>query len=126
LPPNAFLAISATPYETASYAAFVDGDYHLTDHLKLLAGARYSKETQTVTETYAFGLQVGSMTIPLFAECADLTTKLDFDSFTPRGGLQYDFSATKNAFFTVFRGFRAGEIRMYGTLTIRRRSPTTS
>jgi len=110
LPPNAFLAISATPYETTSYAAFVDGDYHLTEHLKLLAGARYSKESQTVTETNAFGLQVGSMTIPLFAECADLTTKLDFDSFTPRGGLQYDFNASKNAFFTVSRGFRAGGV----------------
>jgi iron complex outermembrane recepter protein len=110
LPPNAFLAISATPYETTSYAAFVDGDYHLTDHLKILAGARYSKESQTVTETNAFGLQVGSTSIPLFAECADLTTKLDFDSFTPRGGLQYDFNAEKNAFFTVSRGFRAGGV----------------
>lgn len=110
LPPNAFLAISASPYETNSYAAFVDGAYHLTDHLKLLAGARYSKESQTVTETNAFGLLVGSMTIPLFAECADLRTKLDFDSFTPRGGLQYDFNAEKNAFFTVSRGFRAGGV----------------
>jgi iron complex outermembrane recepter protein len=110
LPPNAFLAISASPYETNSYAAFVDGDYHLTDHLKLIAGARYSKESQTVTETNAFGLQAGSTTIPLFAECADLTTKLDFDSFTPRGGLQYDFNAEKNAFFTVSRGFRSGGV----------------
>ena len=110
LPSNAFLAISASPYETTSYAAFVDGDYHLTDHLKLLAGARYSKESQTVTETNAFGLQEGSTSIPLFAECADLTTKLDFDSFTPRGGLQYDFNTNKNAFFTVSRGFRAGGV----------------
>jgi iron complex outermembrane receptor protein len=110
LPPNAFLAISATPYETTSYAAFVDGDYHLTDHLKLLVGARYSKESQTVTETNAFGLQEGATSIPLFAECADLTTKLDFDSFTPRGGLQYDFNAEKNAFFTVSRGFKAGGV----------------
>jgi iron complex outermembrane receptor protein len=110
LPPNAFLAISATPYETTSYAAFVDGTYHLTDHLKLLAGARYSKESQTVSETNAFGLQEGSTTIPLFAECADLTTKLDFDSFTPRGGLQYDFNDEKNAYFTVSRGFRAGGV----------------
>ena len=110
LPPDAYLAISASPYETASYATFVDGDYHLTDHLKILAGARYSKESQTVTETNAFGLQEGSTTIPLFAECADLATKLDFDSFTPRGGLQYDFNAEKNAFFTVSRGFRAGGV----------------
>src|SRR5277367_30856 len=110
LPSNAFLAISASPYATTSYAAFVDGDYHLTDHLKLLAGARYSKESQTVTETNAFGLQEGSTSIPLFAECTDLTTKLDFDSFTPRGGLQYDFNTNKNAFFTVSRGFRAGGV----------------
>jgi iron complex outermembrane receptor protein len=110
LPPNAFLAISASPYETASYAGFIDGNYHLTEHLKLLAGARYSKETQNVTETNAFGLQVGSRTIPLFAECTDLDTKLDFNAFTPRGGLQYDFNASQNAFATVSRGFKAGGV----------------
>ncbi len=110
LPPNAFLAISASPYETTSYAGFIDGDYHLTERLKLLAGARYSKESQNVTETNAFGLQEGSTTIPLFAECTDLNTKLDFNSFTPRGGLQYDFNASQNAFATVSRGFKAGGV----------------
>jgi iron complex outermembrane recepter protein len=110
LPPNAFLAISASPYETKSYAGFIDGDYHVTEHLKVLAGARYSKELQDVTETNAFGLQAGSTTIPLFAECTDLNTKLDFDAFTPRGGLQYDFNASQNAFFTVSRGFKAGGV----------------
>ncbi len=110
LPPDAFLAISATPYETTAYAAFVDGDYHLTEHLKVLAGARYSKESQDVTETNAFGLQTPVGNVPLFAECTDLNTKLDFSAFTPRGGLQYDFNKDQNAFFTVSRGFKAGGV----------------
>jgi len=129
LPPNAFLAISATPYEDHVLRGICGR--RLSPDRKLEASGRSAllERIQTVTETNAFGLQVGSMTIPLFAECADLTTKLDFDSFTPRGGLQYDFNASKNAFFTVSRvSERAASMnpRARTTLTIRRRSLTTS
>jgi iron complex outermembrane receptor protein len=111
LPPSTFLTIDATPYKTKAYAAFADGSVHLNEKLKLLAGARYSKEKQDVTQSSAVGLDLGGgVEIPLFALCSDLRTKLEFESFTPRGGVQYDFDDSKNAYLTVSRGFKAGGV----------------
>jgi len=113
LPPSSFLDFEQPRYDTASYAGFADGSFHVTKALKLIAGVRYSEDDQTAVYGNTFGLVIGGQRLPLAAFCPQETDKLKFTSLTPRAGLQYDFNSSMNVYFTYSRGYKAGGANIY-------------
>jgi iron complex outermembrane receptor protein len=86
-------AVSNT--ETKTYAAYVDGTYHLTDKVALLGGIRYSKD---IKDVHTINTATGS---PLGAHA-------DFESTTGRIGAQVQWSQDIMTYATISEGFRAG------------------
>lgn len=88
-----------------TYAAFTDMTYNITDDWMLTVGARYSYES-------ADGLinihPLGSFVLG----SPPGKTYLDdsWGSFTPRGVLAYKPSANSKAYFSISKGFKAGQI----------------
>lgn len=120
LPPGSYLDFEQPKYDTNSYAGFTDLTYHLTDKLKIIAGARYSEDDQTATYNNTFGFAVAGRNIfaasfcPLYGPQGSYETDhLKSDSFTPRAGLQYEFTPKINAYFTFSKGFKAGGANIY-------------
>ena len=121
LPPSSYLDFEQPRYDTTSYAGFADLTYHLTRKLKLIAGARYSEDDQTAVYNNTFGLVIGGQKVFLADFCPATATspttyetdKLKYDSFTPRAGLQYEFTSNINAYFTYSKGFKAGGANIY-------------
>lgn len=113
LPPGSYLDFENPTYDTTSYAVFADGVYHLTGGLKLIAGARYSRDRITATYGNTFGLTNGGTKVQLGAFCPTETDRLTFDSITGRAGAQYDFDSSHNAYFTYSSGFKAGGANIY-------------
>jgi len=112
LPPGSTLDFEQPIYDTTSYAAFGDVTFHLTDKLKLIGGARYSEDRQTATYGNIAGFNFGGVLVPV-PFCPQETDDLKYDSFTPRAGLQYEFTPDINAYFTFSKGFKAGGANIY-------------
>ena len=89
-----------------SYAAFVDGTYHVTPKFGVFAGARYSHDEFTMNQT------VG--TLPAGFACQNLTNTVDFSSVTPRVGFQYQAEKGSNLYGSVSRGYKSGGLN-FGT-----------
>jgi len=113
LPPGSYLDFEQPSYDTTSYAAFGDATYHLTKSLKLIVGARYSEDRQTAVYGNSFGLIIGGQKVHLADFCPQESDDLKYDSFTPRAGLQYEFTPNINAYFTFSKGFKAGGANIY-------------
>lgn len=97
------LTFSTPAQETKAYAAFADATWTATDRLKLIGGVRYSVDDQNITlYNTAFGVD----------RCGHLLTPSSksqkFDSFTPRLGMQYEFSDDANFYATASKGFKSG------------------
>ncbi|MGP1281586.1 MAG: TonB-dependent receptor [Parasphingopyxis sp.] len=86
----------------SSYAAFADFTIGLTDRLNFFAGARYSRDEISTAQT------TGNLPFPGLS-CIDLETSVDFEAFTPRAGLQYDFGPS-NIYASISRGYKAGGV----------------
>jgi iron complex outermembrane recepter protein len=82
---------------TDSYAAYINGTYHLTDKFSLLGGFRYSDDVKDAT-------YVG--VAPAHA---------DFSSNTWLAGMQYQWTDTIMSYAKVSTGFRAGGFNPPGT-----------
>ena len=97
-------------FETESYAGFANLRYAATDRLNLEAGIRYSKDKKSI-ET-AFIADYGSMGTSLISA----RDNAEFDSVTPKFGI--DYRLTDNALFyaTAARGFRPGHFDMNNLL----------
>jgi iron complex outermembrane receptor protein len=90
------LALLGENIYTRAYAAFVDGDFALTDHWVLSVGVRYSEEKKSGYD------QSASFTPRVFFP--DLTEVV----FTPRGSIRYVVDPTTNVYATISRGFTSG------------------
>jgi iron complex outermembrane recepter protein len=115
--PGGGFSTQAVPFEARTYAAFADGTWRTNDRLRFLAGARYSWEKQDNFQTNQSGpLQTPFGLIPIFRSCHLNHVPLKFESFTPRAGVQYDLddAASKNVYFLVSRGFKAGGLNQSG------------
>lgn len=119
---------SVTPEEIETVALFADGRYQLTDKLSLLAGFRYDREQNTLTNdqtaTFAGTLPNPAAFGPLApvigglnqvvlgfvgqANASAPTTTRDFEAFLPKLGVKYDFNDDISASFVVQRGYRSG------------------
>jgi iron complex outermembrane recepter protein len=91
--------------DTEAYAAFGQASFTVVDNLRLIAGARYTKEDRTMT---------GQSVNTFFP--ATVPTTLLFsgnyvdDSITWKGGVEFDISPENMLFFTASTGFKAGGI----------------
>jgi iron complex outermembrane recepter protein len=94
---------------TSSYAAFGQSEFHLTDALKAVLGARYTSEKKTFAYQGAAQFQEGGINnlgpvIPL----ADIDSDLRDSAFSWRAGLNYTFTNKVMAYATVATGFKSG------------------
>jgi len=85
--------------KTSELAGFGNLKYSLTDTLRLLVGARYTRETVDETQ---FDPPDGVTSV--------LSRSTDEDQFTWRLGLQADFGAHTMGYATVSTGFKAQQI----------------
>lgn len=80
------------------YAAYLEGNYDLTDQLTLTLGGRYSSERQKV---YASAIPDDSM-------YADPRGAFTFKKFTPRAVLRYKPDADSSLYASYSQGFKSG------------------
>lgn len=104
LPPNSILHFETFDYDTTTYAAFGDMTWNLTDQLRILGGIRYSKDKQTQVQANF----IRSGPTNTISTCPLRTNEIEFESTTPRAGVQYDISGDANLYFTASKGFKAG------------------
>ena len=99
-----------------SYAAYAQGSYNLTDKLSFTLGARYTLEEKTALvnnglqfktvypeSNWVPGYDRGEVVIPEV-----LNDKEDWARFTPRAGLEYQYSDDMMFFASYSQGFKSG------------------
>lgn len=106
--------------ETESLAAFADVNIDLTDRLHLALGGRYTTDTKTgrVFRANYLGatrspLLRGAVRAPLLVR-TDYTREKDFDQFSPKVALSYDFSDDITGYASYSQGFKSGGFDMRG------------
>lgn len=93
-PPNVAAHIVAAAGDTAA-AIFAEGTYHVTDDLQLIVGGRYSTEHK-IASNDLLGTPLG------------FVGEDRWNSFTPRGVLQYKLTPNSNVYFNYSQGFKSG------------------
>lgn len=86
--------------KTDSVSAFVEGNYKLTEELKVTFGGRYTYDKRSITGENNAGFQ--AFGLPASFEFGD-----SFRAFTPRFVLAWDNGPT-NIYYSFTRGFKAG------------------
>jgi iron complex outermembrane receptor protein len=99
-----------------SYAAYAQGSYSLTDKLSLTLGARYTQEEKTANvnnglqyttlypeSNWVPGYDRGDVVIPEV-----LNDQEDWSRFTPRVGVEYQYSRDMMFFASYSQGFKSG------------------
>ncbi len=109
--------VAFTAYEsTNSFAGYVNGDYTVTEALKLTLGARYSNEhkrisdSEEVTTVNAF-TPPGPVTFPAGLPLVPynvLTASRTDNNFSPRVVLDYKFTPATMAYVSFSEGFLSG------------------
>jgi iron complex outermembrane receptor protein len=95
---------------THAYAAFGQGDYAITDKLKLTLGGRFTAEDRSFHYDGSYQTQLGGMNnfgpiIPL----ADTSEGFHESAFSWRFALDYHFTDTIHAYTSVATGFKSGD-----------------
>jgi len=101
--------------QTASYAAFGEATYSLTDRLRLTGGLRYTHDNkQQVTEAHTYPF-VGFVppAFPSFTPIildlrTDATSDVNFSKLTWKAGVEYDIGDRSLLYATVSTGFKSG------------------
>jgi iron complex outermembrane receptor protein len=96
--------------EGKSYAAFAQGDIHLTEALTLTLGGRFTKDEKKYSlssDSLANGVVTGSFV----AKKDD-----DWDNFSPRAALQYDLGEDTMLYASVSEGYKGGGYNSRATL----------
>jgi iron complex outermembrane recepter protein len=98
VPPGYLLPFGYDLSET-TYAGYFDSTVHVTDRLRLIAGARYTVDDRTSFQN-------------LFDEACVATTKVDGEKVTGRGVIQYDVAPAQNVYGSVSTGYRNGGVAL--------------
>jgi len=85
---------------TNSYAAFIHGEFRLTDDLSITGGIRYTEEKKHLNYT-----QLG---VPLFIDFVDFEDSFSNANWSPTIGLSYKIDDNKLVYATLSRGFKSG------------------
>ncbi|HEY4545377.1 MAG TPA: TonB-dependent receptor [Pedomonas sp.] len=105
--------------DTKSFAAFADVSYDLTEQLALSVGGRYTRDKKegTVLRADYLGIrspEFGNPNSVQFRVRTDYTNERTFEEFTPRVGLNYDFTDDMMGYVSYSRGFKSGGFDMRG------------
>lgn len=106
------LTTASLPYRVKTAAIFTDNIFNVTDRFRLIAGARYSEDkvsNRSLTVINSVQLAPG-LVLPSLVSCDNVLTEPTFHSFTPRGGVQYDFTSSIGGYATISRGFKNGGV----------------
>ncbi|MYH15082.1 MAG: TonB-dependent receptor [Gammaproteobacteria bacterium] len=103
LPPSFFRILQNWDQETTAYAGFLDATYHVSDHFRIYGGVRASYEEKDIFVRYQ----------PIAPACGfggipPSDTGDDWDDWSPRAGLQWDFSENAMVYAQFQQGFRSG------------------
>ena len=93
-----------------SYAAYGQASYELTDRLSLTGGLRYTYEDKSFARTqtlYPAATAVPGRNDPGLL-LTDIDTSHDWDSWSPKLGLDYKVSDDVLAYVSISRGFKSG------------------
>ena len=82
---------------TDAMAYYVDGTWHATDSLFITAGGRYSTERRQLRYNFNFPTVT-----------PEVKRHADFDAFTPRAVIRYEFAPRTNVYASWSKGFRSG------------------
>lgn len=83
--------------DVEAYAAFFQGNYHITDKLNLTAGVRYSDETRESNGIFT-----------LFGDIFPASGKKTWNAVTPRFGVDYHIDEELMIYGSIARGFKSG------------------
>lgn len=93
-----------TNHETDSYAAYVEGDYQLTDAITLTLGGRWTRDEKSIDTTFGAIEAFGSIVVP----GTNVTRSDEWDEFTPNARLRYQINPNQMVYGSYSRGFRSG------------------
>ncbi len=103
--------IFAMDQDTEAWALFGEATYHVTERLRATVGIRYSDEEKDFDQLVSFGVP-GLEDVPGFGHdfflCEGLESDLDFTSWTPKFGVDFDVSESVMAYASASRGFKGG------------------
>lgn len=110
LPPGSQLLFRVPSYKTEVKAVFADVTLHPSERLSLIAGVRYSEETQHQTQQN--NITFGPTSAPIYT-CPLRTNDAKFTSTTPRFGARYEVTDDASIYATYSKGFKAGGFNLY-------------
>ena len=84
-----------------SYAVYAQGTFDVSDKLSLTAGGRYTDEQKDFTTELVRNAS-GVTTVP------ETTVSDSWDAFTPRAGIEYQWTSDLLTYLSVARGFKSG------------------
>lgn len=108
--PNLVATYGKNEQEGKSYAAFAQGDVHVTEALTLTLGGRFTKDEKEYTLA-SDSLTNGVVTGSFVAEKDD-----NWDNFSPRVAMQYDLSDKSMLYASVSEGYKGGGYNSRATL----------
>ena len=106
----AFQAFDTNRQITTAYAAYGQGDYSITDKLKLVLGGRLTKEDKTFRYVGSVQFQEGGEgNFGPLQSTADSRQSQSNSAFSWRAGLNYDVTSSVLAYASVATGFKSGD-----------------
>lgn len=93
--------------ETKTLAGYVQADTRVTERLTLTTGLRYTDEEKTIAVRYTNPLSGVTFTNAAL-ETLGYPTQLDERQWTPKVGLQYQFTPDVMAYASATNGFKSG------------------
>ncbi|HVI45043.1 MAG TPA: TonB-dependent receptor [Chitinophaga sp.] len=94
-------------------AFFGQADYHFSNRLKLTAGLRYDYEKRT-GDIVAFSIVKNTGSVYTLPESHK---EKAFTALSPKVAVSYEISAQQHIYLSYTRGFRAGGLNMFTTLS---------
>lgn len=104
--PNQYIA------DLKSAAVFGQATYRLLDDLKLIAGARWTRDDVAMTSTSYLGVVSSALPLgtPLMPLNAPLAGRSKVNNISWRAGLQYDLSKSSMAYLTASHGYKGPQV----------------
>ncbi len=100
--PVQLLTSAVGSVKTTSYAAFADVQFHITDALSIIIGARYTKERKQLA------FEQPSEAPFILPEYPFITDRSFEGAFSPTAGLSYQVTDGLNTYAKVAKGFKSG------------------
>lgn len=103
-PVHVLFDLDATIFDSIkidSYAVYGQGTFDVTKQLSLTAGGRYTDEKKDFTTMLTRNAS-GVTTVP------ETTVSESWDAFTPRAGIEYQWTEEMLTYFSASRGFKSG------------------